>query len=250
MNAPTTVSGEGSVPSVSAGSETSRTRTLRNEGASADSISSTWRSSSSGRTPTTRTSRTRSGSARLARLATSAGWLPTRGRVELGSAGTWSGPRPGPRSVTIRLPSTSLRARRAGPCPRGPGRGRPPRAPRRRRTRPRPPGPAATSASDRARGSRAGRPAISSVVMTTSSRSVLPGMAIEPWTMPIRQVAPAVIGRRVESGERAGRRALGVEDRAVDDRVEGGEVDLATASGVRTVTRSSRSVLPAIALRS
>ena len=31
MNAPAIVSGDGSVPSVSAGSETSRTRTLRNE---------------------------------------------------------------------------------------------------------------------------------------------------------------------------------------------------------------------------
>ena len=68
--------------------------------------------------------------------------------------------------------------------------------------------------------------AISSVVMTTSSRSVLPGMAIEPWTIPTCHV------RRGPSAARTSRSRSGLcgarlvrEDRAVDDDVEGRQVD-------------------------
>ena len=75
MNAPAIVSGDGSVPSVMAGMETSRTRTLRNERDRAVSTSSVSMSSSSGRTPTSRTSRTRSGSALAVSVETSVGWL-------------------------------------------------------------------------------------------------------------------------------------------------------------------------------
>ena len=67
--------------------------------------------------------------------------------------------------------------------------------------------------------------AISSVVMTTSSRSVLPGMAMAPWTMPIRQVAASPSVAAVEVAERAVRRALRGEHPAVDDDVAGGQVD-------------------------
>ena len=75
MNAPAIVSGDGSAPSVRAGMETSRTRTLRNERDRAVSTSSVSMSSSSGRTPTSRTSRTRSGSALAVSVETRVGWL-------------------------------------------------------------------------------------------------------------------------------------------------------------------------------
>ncbi len=77
MNAPAMVSWGGMAPSVRAGMEASRTRTLRKDGASAVSISSMSTSRSSGRTPVRRTSRTRSGSASLDRVWRSAGWEAT-----------------------------------------------------------------------------------------------------------------------------------------------------------------------------
>ena len=50
-------------------------------------------------------------------------------------------------------------------------------------------------------------------------------MAIEPWTIPIRQCGPGRRATRIEPLERADRRALGIEDAAEDDDVEGGKVD-------------------------
>ena len=74
--------------------------------------------------------------------------------------------------------------------------------------------------------------------MTTSSRSVLPGIASEPWTMPIChcRAGVAVAASRPASGL-VGARFVG-EDPAVDDGVEAARWT-AGWSGVRTVTRSS-----------
>jgi hypothetical protein len=94
--------------------------------------------------------------------------------------------------------------------------------------------------------------AISSVVITTSSCSVLPGIAIEPWIMPIRQVGrrrgrrPV---RRPPIPERAVRRALRGEDLAVDDASSAARWTEGW-SGSRTVITVVAGRRPAIAARS
>ena len=108
------------------------------------------------------------------------------------------------------------RARRRAPCRPGPGRGRP--ASGRAGVGVRDAAglaPAGRSASDRARGSRARSRAISSVVMTTSSRSVLPGMAIDPWTMRRSATWP---GSRPPAPPAARGRAAGCAARASSRR--------------------------------
>ena len=79
-----------------------------------------------------------------------------------------------------------------------------------------------------------------SAVITTSSRSVLPGIAIEPWTMPIvPRGGGRVAVRDVEARERAVRGALRGEDPAVDDGVEARQVDGRLVRG-RGPSRSRR----------
>ena len=74
--------------------------------------------------------------------------------------------------------------------------------------------------------------------MTTSSRSVLPGIAIEPWTIPIRQVAPVASApaSRPASGL-CGARFV-AKTRPWTTTSSAARWTLGT-SGVRTVTRSS-----------
>ena len=94
------------------------------------------------------------------------------GRPARSSTVTVRAPSASSSSTSSTLPAPSWSTRRA-------------RARRRRRTSRRPPCPAARSASGRARGSRARSPRSPRGVKTTSSRSVLPGIASEPWTIPI-----------------------------------------------------------------
>ena len=83
MKPPTMVSGGGNGPSGSAGTARLRTRTLKKDEASCRSISSSWSSSSSGRMPTIRTSRTRSASAVVLSCSTSAGLAGDLGGVDI-----------------------------------------------------------------------------------------------------------------------------------------------------------------------
>ena len=140
MKAPTIVSGDGSGPSVRAGSETSRTRTLRNDGASAVSISSRSQVELVGPDADEPDVEDEVGIGRAARLSTRAGWLADGAGVDLELLEA----RPADLPLLDRdgrLRRRARRARPAAPCRPDPGRARPPPARRRRRRSPCRPGP-------------------------------------------------------------------------------------------------------------
>jgi hypothetical protein len=90
--------------------------------------------------------------------------------------------------------------------------------------------------------------AISAVVITTSSPSVLPGIATAPWTMPTRYVASGTTDASSPSSGLFGAFFVG----NTEPNTTTSQADRWThgRAGVRTVTKSSSGSLPAIASRS